>query len=110
MPILNKSKVLTAIGLFYAAAPHAPYRAAALAPKSAMPLILYQRDDCHLCDLALEVLAAARAPAFDSVFIEDDAELQQRYGMRVPVLHDSGTGKELDWPFGAEQLRCWLTS
>ncbi|MEO5628796.1 MAG: glutaredoxin family protein, partial [Thermomonas sp.] len=36
-----------------------------------MGLILYQRDDCHLCDLALEVLAAARVPDFQSVFIDD---------------------------------------
>ncbi|NEL79396.1 MAG: glutaredoxin family protein, partial [Xanthomonas perforans] len=26
-----------------------------------MALILYQRDDCHLCDQAVEVLAQARA-------------------------------------------------
>ncbi|WP_425524020.1 glutaredoxin family protein [Xanthomonas arboricola] len=25
-------------------------------------MILYQRDDCHLCDQAVEVLAQARAP------------------------------------------------
>ena len=70
-----------------------------------MPLILYQRDDCHLCDLALEVLASARAPEFESVFIDDDAELEERYGMRVPVLRDDGTGTELDWPFDVGQLR-----
>ncbi len=32
-------------------------------------LTLYQRDDCHLCDLALGVLAEARAPAFDSAAV-----------------------------------------
>ncbi|WP_429001739.1 glutaredoxin family protein [Xanthomonas arboricola] len=26
-----------------------------------MALVLYQRDDCHLCDQAVEVLAQARA-------------------------------------------------
>lgn len=64
-------------------------------------LILYQRDDCHLCDLALEVLAAARAPEFDSVFIDGDAALEARYGVRVPVLRNDATGVELDWPFDA---------
>ena len=34
-----------------------------------MALILYQRDDCHLCDQALAVLAQARVPEFDSVFL-----------------------------------------
>lgn len=73
-----------------------------------MPLILYQRDDCHLCDLALEVLARARAPEFDSVFIDDDAVLEQRYGLRVPVLRNDDTGTELDWPFDGDQLRAFL--
>ncbi len=62
-------------------------------------LILYQRDDCHLCDLALDLLAAAKVPAFDSVFIDDDAALEQTYGTRVPVLRDAASGVELDWPF-----------
>jgi hypothetical protein len=61
--------------------------------------MLYQRDDCHLCDLALDVLASVRAPAFESVFIDDDAALEARYGMRVPVLRDDARDVELDWPF-----------
>ena len=69
-----------------------------------MPLTLYQRDDCHLCDLALEVLAIARVPDFQSVFIDEDESLEQRYGHRVPVLRDEATGVELDWPFDSEQL------
>ena len=73
-----------------------------------MPAItLYQRDDCHLCDLALELLAQARVPAFDSVFIDGDEALETRYGARVPVLRDAG-GRELDWPFGVVELRDWL--
>ena len=71
-------------------------------------LVLYQRDDCHLCDLALEVLALARAPEFDSVFIDGDEALEARYGIRVPVLRDADSGAELDWPFGADELRAWL--
>ncbi|MGH8032536.1 MAG: glutaredoxin family protein [Luteimonas sp.] len=67
-------------------------------------LILYQRDDCHLCDLALAVLAAARVPAFASVFIDDDDALEARYGARVPVLRDARSGVELDWPFDAAAL------
>ncbi len=73
-----------------------------------MPLILYQRDDCHLCDLALDVLAAVRAPMFDSVFIDDDPLLEARYGVRVPVLHDPRSGRELDWPFDVQAVRRFL--
>ena len=72
-----------------------------------MRLTLYQRDDCHLCDLALEVLAQARLPDFDSVFIDDDAELEARYGERVPVLRDDEGGYELNWPFDAEGVITW---
>ena len=66
-----------------------------------MRLILYQRDDCHLCDLALDVLAQAKTPDFSSVFIDDDATLEARYGDKVPVLRDAVTGQELNWPFDA---------
>ncbi|KAF1696667.1 glutaredoxin family protein [Pseudoxanthomonas koreensis] len=70
--------------------------------------ILYQRDDCHLCDQALAVLAAARLPEPDSGFIDDDDALEARYGIRVPVLRDEATGAELDWPFDLAGLRAWL--
>jgi hypothetical protein len=73
-----------------------------------LPLILYQRDDCHLCDLALEVLADARVPEFESVFIDEDGALEERYGTRVPVLRREDTGSELDWPFDQDRLRAFL--
>lgn len=71
-------------------------------------LILYQRDDCHLCDLALAEMAAARAPGFESVFIDGDEALEAAYGTRVPVLRDATGARELEWPFDAATLRCWL--
>lgn len=71
--------------------------------------VLFQRDDCHLCDQALAVLAQARAPAFESVFIDDDDALEARYGVRVPVLRDAG-GRELDWPFDAARLAEWMAT
>ncbi|QWP76566.1 glutaredoxin family protein [Lysobacter sp. K5869] len=71
-------------------------------------LTLFQRDDCHLCDLALAVLAQARVPEFESVFIDEDAALEDRYGARVPVLRDEARGVELDWPFDADRLAAWL--
>lgn len=73
-----------------------------------MRFVLYQRDDCHLCDEALTVLAALRCPAFESVFIDEDPQLEARYGLRVPVLQDVVSGEELDWPFDAEGLARFL--
>lgn len=73
-----------------------------------MRFVLYQRDYCHLCDQALAVMAEARVPDFDSVWVDDDAALEQRYGVRVPVLRDVRDGRELDWPFDAATLRLFL--
>ena len=73
-----------------------------------MRLSLYQRDDCHLCDLALDELARARTPEFESVWIDDDAQLEARYGLRVPVLRDEDSGRELDWPFDAGSVASFL--
>jgi hypothetical protein len=69
--------------------------------------VLYQRDSCHLCDLALALLAQVRLPDFDSVFIDDDAALEARYGECVPVLRDLADGRELAWPFDVDSLRAW---
>ena len=70
--------------------------------------VLYQRDDCHLCDQALEVLAGVRLPEPDSVFIDGDDALEERYGVRVPVLRDATDGRELDWPFDVAAVDAWI--
>jgi hypothetical protein len=73
-----------------------------------MKLALYQRDDCHLCDAALDVLAMAGAPDFESVWIDGDAALEARYGARVPVLRDEASGRELGWPFSVASVAGFL--
>lgn len=73
-----------------------------------MKLALYQRDDCQLCDAALDVLALAGAPEFDSVWIDGVGALEAGYGERVPVLRDEDSGRELAWPFDADALARFL--
>jgi hypothetical protein len=73
-----------------------------------MRLVLFQRDDCHLCDLALAVLAEARVPDFSSVFIDFDNTPEALYGERVPVLRDDDARRELDWPFDPAKVSAWL--
>ena len=73
-----------------------------------MSLILFQRDDCQLCDEAIAVLAAAATPDFSSIWIDDDAALEARYGARVPVLHDAQSNRELDWPFDVAAIQQFL--
>ena len=73
-------------------------------------LILFQRDHCHLCELAWEVLAQARVADFESVWIEGDSDLEKQYGLRVPALKYTRNSMELDWPFTAEQVQSLMAS
>lgn len=73
-----------------------------------MPLCLIQKDNCHLCDLAWEQLADAGVADFESLWIDENAELMNRYGARVPVLRREPDGVELDWPFTAAAVRRML--
>ncbi len=73
-------------------------------------LILYQRDYCHLCDMALAVMAEAETPEFESAWVDDSPGLVTRYGTRVPVLRDIRDGRELDWPFDAAAVRAFLAA
>lgn len=73
-----------------------------------MKLTLFQRDECPLCDEAYDVLAAAGLPDFDPIWIDGDVALQGQYGDRVPVLRREDTGRELDWPFDAAQVRDFI--
>lgn len=69
---------------------------------------LYGTSACHLCELAEELLVALcrdnPGVAFEKVDISDSDALLDRYGVRIPVMRDA-SGRELDWPFSASQLR-----
>lgn len=71
-------------------------------------LILFQRDDCKLCDEAVALLARVHAPEFESAWIDGDADMEARYGERVPVLRDDASGRELGWPFDEVALQAFL--
>lgn len=55
-------------------------------------LVLYSREGCHLCDHALDLLAAyARfLPAAEEVDIDSDPRLVERFGQCVPVAEFDG--------------------
>lgn len=66
---------------------------------------LYSRPECHLCDEAeLMLHALSLTDQFEKVDIEPDLKLLQRYGDKVPVLRFAN-GKELHWPFNAEEIK-----
>jgi glutaredoxin len=57
-----------------------------------MVMLLYTRRGCHLCEAAEDMVAAhALSAAVEILDIDADPLLQQRYGLRVPVLTADGT-------------------
>ncbi len=72
-----------------------------------MMLTLYGTSACHLCELAKELLGEAGV-AFVWVDIATDAALLERYGDRIPVVRDQGSGHELGWPFDRTSLRAFI--
>ena len=68
-------------------------------------LILYGATDCHLCEEAQGVIYQALGVRLDIIEITDDPDLLARYSLRIPVLRHTTTGTELDWPFGATEVR-----
>ncbi|MEH6471714.1 MAG: glutaredoxin family protein [Halopseudomonas sp.] len=69
--------------------------------------VLYGTVGCHLCDVAEQLLATTldlQSVSIELVDIADDDRLVERYGIRIPVLADSQTGRELGWPFDSQQL------
>ena len=54
---------------------------------------MYSRRNCHLCEVAKEVVESARNEAdfdFEVVFIDGDAGLENEYGEEVPVTLING--------------------
>ncbi|WP_027859136.1 glutaredoxin family protein [Marinobacterium jannaschii] len=65
-------------------------------------LTLMSTLGCHLCEVAAEILIHTMNPAeyqVDEQDIADDDGLMDRYAVRIPVLVDETSGKELGWPF-----------
>ena len=70
-------------------------------------LTLYGGTGCGLCDqaraLVLPILAE-EGWSLREVNIRGDAELEARYGLRIPVVQ-TPSGAEKGWPFTAGQVR-----
>ena len=72
---------------------------------SANQLIIYTGPNCHLCEQAkalLYPLMSERGLTLMEVDIHTDAELQQKYGIRIPVV--LANGQEKGWPCTAAQI------
>ena len=54
---------------------------------------MYSRRNCHLCEVAKEVVESAKNEAefdFEVIFIDGDADLEKEYGEEVPVTLING--------------------
>ena len=54
---------------------------------------MYSRRNCHLCEVAKEVVESAKNEAefdFEVFFIDGDASLEKEYGEEVPVTLING--------------------
>jgi glutaredoxin len=54
---------------------------------------IYSRKNCHLCEVAKEVIESTRDKVnfeLEIVFIDGDAELEKLYGEEVPVTVING--------------------
>jgi glutaredoxin len=54
---------------------------------------IYSRENCHLCDVALEALKSVEAELsfkIEKIYIDQDPDLVRRYGEEVPVIHIDG--------------------
>jgi len=72
-------------------------------------LILYGRHDCHLCDVAEQLLQQLEPePAYAKVDIDGQLDLLRAYGNSIPVLRAVGNSEVLCWPFDAAAVQCWL--
>jgi hypothetical protein len=67
------------------------------------PLVLYERADCHLCHQVQTMLDQAGI-RWRPVDVDDDAGLEEKYGLRIPVLQRPDTGRELFYPFDERGL------
>ena len=73
-------------------------------------VVVLTRHGCHLCDQAIEVVAAVCAETGDSYVARDvdaDPELVRRYNDQVPVTFVDGVQHDF-WRVDAARLRAGL--
>lgn len=73
----------------------------------AKKLILYTRPNCHLCDLAEQMLQDCGVD-WQATEIDTDLDLIRKYGNHIPVLYRSDISRELFWPFNAATLQDFI--
>lgn len=74
-------------------------------------LTLYTGPHCHLCDQAKDIIYPVLQGVdwrLQEVDISQSDALQERYGIRIPVIV-TPDGREKGWPFSAGQVKRLLS-
>ena len=74
-------------------------------------VVVYSRPGCHLCDDAravVEAVCAELGESYAEISIDDDPELQRRFGHEIPVTFVDGRQHDF-WRVDAGRLRAALT-
>lgn len=74
-------------------------------------LQLFSTSGCHLCELAkqqLDELIVQNPLDYEEIEITTSEELVEVYGVRIPVLRDVVSGREIGWPFDLALLQDFL--
>jgi len=66
-------------------------------------LLLLGTSACHLCEQAEALVLQLNIP-FIKVDIAEQEQWQERYAIKIPVLLDLESQKELSWPFSSEDI------
>lgn len=65
----------------------------------------FTTEGCHLCEQAWQqVLLLGLQNEMTTVEIIHDETHVERYGIRIPVILDTMTEREIGWPFDVELL------
>ena len=74
-----------------------------------MRLLLFGTSGCHLCEQAREIIQDCLSDRYDkwieAIDIAEFEQWQTQYAVRIPVLYDPETQKELGWPFDQTQVK-----
>lgn len=81
---------------------------------AAAQITVYTRDDCHLCDEAIEtiervVASLPQSVDIDTVDVDADPDLRERYGERVPYVTVDGRPR-FKYRVDPDDLRAILTA
>ncbi len=73
-----------------------------------MRLMLLSTSGCHLCEQAEIIINACVPDGIETVDIAEQEQWQEQYAVRIPVLYDSESGRELGWPFNLADVEAFI--